>query len=380
MIGAQIDPPWRCLVALLAIGASAGCELFGLGTIRCRNDEFCPTGYRCCERVCVPTTDLLGNPIDAGVTFDAAWTGPRVEIRCDSPPCCAVEPCSLMPDSATQFCGWNGEVLDPCPSDPGDEYFGQDGNYDTGPPDYEWPGNDTVVDHVTGLVWERNPSNDLSGGTLDWQQADLYCRELTLAGYSWRLPTFRELVTLVDYGVHKDQPMMDDIAFPLTSSKFWTATGNGDHHWWIEFGAGTSNNDRDSTEMAARCVSGGSQIGGEFDFIEEEGDWLDVRSGLAWSCDVATGLSWVDALSFCENSTHSGHSDWRLPSIKELETIVDRAQASPFYSLCPQTAANSFFSSSPCVHESGPWSISIYGYTWCNFYTALAAMCVRSAH
>lgn len=51
------------------------------------------------------------------------------------------------------------------------------------------------VDPSTGLMW---PAKD-SGKDMTWHQAEKYCRNLRLAGYSdWRLPTIDELASLVD--------------------------------------------------------------------------------------------------------------------------------------------------------------------------------------
>jgi hypothetical protein len=34
-------------------------------------------------------------------------------------------------------------------------------------------------------------------------------------------------------------------------------------------------------------------------------------------------LNWCDALACRENPSLAGHNDWRLPSVRELQTIVD---------------------------------------------------------
>lgn len=33
--------------------------------------------------------------------------------------------------------------------------------------------------------------------------------------------------------------------------------------------------------------------------------------------------NWCEALAYCENLTFAGHDDWRLPNIRELQSIVD---------------------------------------------------------
>ena len=58
-------------------------------------------------------------------------------------------------------------------------------------------GANTVEDYDTGLVWQDN--YDSKTITRDWQGAKDYCQGLTLAGSSnWRLPTIKELQSIVD--------------------------------------------------------------------------------------------------------------------------------------------------------------------------------------
>lgn len=39
--------------------------------------------------------------------------------------------------------------------------------------------------------------------------------------------------------------------------------------------------------------------------------------------DSGKGMTWEDALAYCENFELAGFSDWRLPNAKELQSIVD---------------------------------------------------------
>jgi hypothetical protein len=77
-----------------------------------------------------------------------------------------------------------------------------------------------VVDRITCLIWER--AVDPTSYTL--AQAGLYCDGLVLAGYDdWRLPTFIELLSIVDYT--RPAPTIDPTAFPNTPAEgFWVST------------------------------------------------------------------------------------------------------------------------------------------------------------
>ena len=56
---------------------------------------------------------------------------------------------------------------------------------------------------------------------------------------------------------------------------------------------------------------------------------FDRCTGLTWQRDTANipedgddQVEWCDALSYCENLTFAGESDWRLPNLIELESLV----------------------------------------------------------
>ena len=52
---------------------------------------------------------------------------------------------------------------------------------------------DTWADPATGLTWQVKPPSE---GML-WEEAKLYCQELSLEGTGWRLPTISELRSVV---------------------------------------------------------------------------------------------------------------------------------------------------------------------------------------
>ena len=54
-----------------------------------------------------------------------------------------------------------------------------------------------------------------------------------------------------------------------------------------------------------------------------DGRVTDLNTGLMWQKGYAGGLNWKDALAYAENLTLAGYTDWRLPNIKELQSIVD---------------------------------------------------------
>ena len=93
---------------------------------------------------------------------------------------------------------------------------------------------------------------------LNWQGALQYCRNLTLAGKSWRLPSVNELKSIVDYS--KYNPAINTAFFPNTQA---------DHYWssstyvsnagtrGSSISATASGNDDKTTIGSVRCVADG---------------------------------------------------------------------------------------------------------------------------
>jgi len=95
-----------------------------------------------------------------------------------------------------------------------------------------------VRDSTTGLIWSQS---NASAERLSWQDAQAACAALRLGGHSdWRLPSIRELLSLVDYERH--EPAIDTDAFKCTPSWYWTSTplhsSPGVFAWFVFFGYG----------------------------------------------------------------------------------------------------------------------------------------------
>jgi hypothetical protein len=113
----------------------------------------------------------------------------------------------------------------------------------------------TVLDTKTKLVWQQ----DTPPLTYSWSDAKAYCASVgtSLGGSGWRLPTIRELQTLVDPSRMAD-PRVDLTAFPSTpSAGFWSSSpvaGSPSSSWLVNFYDGFASAYDATTMVDVRCV------------------------------------------------------------------------------------------------------------------------------
>jgi hypothetical protein len=61
-----------------------------------------------------------------------------------------------------------------------------------------------------------------------------------------------------------------------------------------------------------------------------DGTVSDTSTGLMWQqADNGAERTWLNALSTCEALALAGQTDWRLPDIRELQSIVEDSNSSP---------------------------------------------------
>lgn len=269
-------------------------------------------------------------------------------------------------DGAEMTCAAEGEAL-----------YGQDADFvDGAAMSFTDNSDGTVTDNVTGLLWQQVPTDE----SFTWDEAAAYVSDLSLGGYDdWRMPTAKELYSIANFST--GWPYLDTSYFTLASGEitkdeqYWTANkyvgvtveGQGDAAFGVNAVTG---------HIKAYAASSGGPIGGNFvravrgdsygqNSFVDNGDYTvtDEATALMWAqSDDAVELNWVDALAYANASELGGHTDWRLPNVKELQSIVDYTKSpSATDPDAVGAAIDDVFSSTPITNEAGD---SDFGYYW----------------
>jgi hypothetical protein len=111
--------------------------------------------------------------------------------------------------------------------------------------------------------------------------------------------------------------------------------------------------------------------------LHDDGTVTDTDTGLQWQrCSLgqdwdgstcnggASTLNWQRALQQTGSNRFAGYSDWRLPNVEELRSIVAHDRYSPAINsnIFPNTKSNYYWSSSPAAADSSDaWRVN-FGY------------------
>lgn len=251
---------------------------------------------------------------------------------------------------------------------------GQDAEYRRGEP---WPaprfeaGDDTVHDRLTGLVWSRNANP--AEFPLTWSEALAFIADMNDAGKSgcsdWRLPNRRELRSLVSHQTRR--PALPE-AHPFRdvfNGWYWSSTTaaiSPAHAWYVHMdGARMFFGGKDQSFLVWPVRGAGNGVlprtGQTLCFdgdgrpvscagSGQDGEWLlgaalpeprfapcgdgswDRLTGLVWRrrADLAAGaVTWPEALAAVAGLNRHASRLWRLPTINELDSLVDCANHTP---------------------------------------------------
>ena len=287
----------------------------------------------------------------------------------------------------------------------GQAFYGQDANFTGNQPSYSDNGDGTVTDNVTGLMWQKSPdTNGNNNGTIEaadkltWDEIQAKVIALNAAnhaGYNdWRVPSIKELYSLTNWngtdpsGVQNNStsgliPFIDNNYFPFA----WGDTDNGERLIDVQYASSNLYGDNDchgvqllfgfnfadgrikgygliimnnDKTFSLICVRGNTSYG--INAFVDNGDNTisDNATELMWGKDDSqSSMNWENALALAQtknDANWNGHSDWRLPNAKEMQSILD-------YSRSPEAdgsaAIDPIFNISSITNEAGdadwPW-------------------------
>jgi len=264
----------------------------------------------------------------------------------------------------------DGKVV-PC------EDSGQDGEFQSGTP---WPqerfvvADELVLDQLTGLLWLRNANP--AKFPVTWQEALDYISRMNeekMAGHTdWCLPNRRELRSLLAFDTRKPALPAGHPFENVFLGWYWTSTSAAIHSgyaWYVHMeGARMFYGRKDQYYLFWPVCGHGKGIlsktgqrtcydtvgneilcpgTGQDGELQRGLDWPDPRfivrqeavhdrlTGLFWlkNADVSPGtMSWEESLHYIKRldlPLLGKSTRWRLPTINELESLVDCARHTP---------------------------------------------------
>lgn len=207
--------------------------------------------------------------------------------------------------------------------------FGEDNDYTINPPYFLVNPDGTVTDTVTGLMWQQD-----DGGEMTFESALLYCDSLTTGGYTdWRLPSAHESFSIFNHQFAN--PALDTTVFTKTVAEYWWTNdrqaNDATKVWVTNAGGGIGNHPKDETlsaggtkrfhVRAVRDVQNVITLPTHFE-DNNDGTVTDKLTGLVWQkLPYWDSLNWEMALTYADTLSLAGKKDWRLPNIKELQSI-----------------------------------------------------------
>ena len=263
------------------------------------------------------------------------------------------------------------------PPKPGQSFYGQDAQFHNHPSSYALSADGlTVHDNVTGLTWQCSPDTDGDGSLtrrdkLTLSQAQALPAKLNAVKFGgfddWRLPSIKELYSLFDArGTDPSGPGGNDTSrlTPFIDTKYFKFAygdprtgervidsqyasstkyvGKGARGFDKLFGVNFADGRIKGYDLFmpgggmqktffVLCVRGNPAYGKNGFHDNADGTITDRATSLMWSkLDSSRGMNWQDALAWVQTKNsekYLGHDDWRLPSVKELQSIVDYARS-----------------------------------------------------
>ena len=96
---------------------------------------------------------------------------------------------------------------------------------------------------------------------------------------------------------------------------------------------------------------------------KEDGTIFDNSTGLLWQQSPSDKrFTWKEANKYCKSLTLAGHDDWRLPTIEELEILINKKYKPTIDPIFKGESGIYWSSSAPVDNPSLPWIVGFcYG-------------------
>jgi len=268
--------------------------------------------------------------------------------------------------------------------------FGEDNDYTINSPSYTNNSNGTITDNVTGLMWQQ-----VDGGEMTIENATIYCDNLILGGFSdWRLPNPIESFSILNH--QNNNPAMNTTFFTASTAEYWWTNtyelNSTTKVWCTNAGGGIGNHPKSETISAGgikrfhiravRDISLPTTIANHFT-DNGDGTITDNLTELVWQKAPNTQTqNWENALVYAENLALANVSDWRLPNIKELQSLNDESRTNPSINplFFPSIGVNNYWSSTSLPNQTtNAWYLNTqFGIsTYSSKTTANYVLCVR---
>ncbi len=207
-----------------------------------------------------------------------------------------------------------------------------------------------VQDNLTGATWTKDAN--LADFPLSWLEAQRFVSEMrerrAYGRGDWQLPTRFHLFALLSHQC-VNPAIADDHPFEnIFDGYYWSGDACArlpDQAWYVHLGGGRLHRGMKHGSYMLWPVSPGrnrddndskiSHLLSSERFIIEGKYAKDTRTDLIWYIDAnpfGHVLSWSEAFSVIQafnESLPGGYGDWRIPNIRELESLVDLHAHSP---------------------------------------------------
>jgi hypothetical protein len=201
-----------------------------------------------------------------------------------------------------------------------------------------------TIDRLSGLMWAQDAG--LTEFPQTWREALDFVEKMNreeICGYhDWHLPERWELYSLVSHNCINPSLPFGAPFENVFAGYYWTATTCSrfkNQAWYVHLGGGRIfRGMKYGSYMVwpVRCeLQDHANASIAERFVADKDMVYDRLTGLRWAkMDALSSdtLNWTDALDSIRSMNAAGfhgHADWRLPNVRELESLIDVRRHTP---------------------------------------------------